>query len=74
MKTKKTGIRIIKRSEKTASEQPQETLLKNAKSASDSARDIATTVASWVREFQQKRGGRGQGRKALGRLFPAKLT
>jgi hypothetical protein len=74
MTTKKTGIRIIKRAEKAASEQPQESVLKNAKSASDSAREIATTVASWVQEFQRKRGGKGQGARAIGRLFPAKLT
>jgi hypothetical protein len=65
--TTKPGIRIIKRSEKAASEAPRETSVKKAKTPGDSAREAAATVASWVREFKEKRVVRG-------RLPVAKLT
>ncbi|HKG20282.1 MAG TPA: hypothetical protein VKC34_00170 [Blastocatellia bacterium] len=41
--------------------------MKKAKTPGDNAREAAATVASWVREFQEKRLGRG-------RLPVAKLT
>ena len=65
--TTKPVIRIIKRSEKAAPEAPQDTAVKKAKTPGDNAREAAATVASWVREFQEKRLGRG-------RLPVAKLT
>jgi hypothetical protein len=69
MTTKKPEIRIIKRSEKAASEKPQENTEKSAKTAGDSAREIANTVASWVKEFKRVKG---QGPKLGGRLVDGK--
>jgi hypothetical protein len=67
--TKKAPIKIIKRNERSRAETSgaaSETI--NKKSAQEAAREMVTTVSTWVNEFQQKR--RAETSKAIKTLFP----
>lgn len=62
--TKKTPIKIIKREERNRQEKTDE----NQKSTRETAREMVSTVSTWVNEFQQKR--RTETAKAIKNLFP----
>ncbi|MGB9180241.1 MAG: hypothetical protein WCB68_13495 [Pyrinomonadaceae bacterium] len=62
--TKKTPIKIIKRDERKRQEKPDE----KAKTTRETAREMVSTVSTWVNEFQQKR--RNETAKAIKNLFP----
>lgn len=65
--SKKTPIKIIKRDERNRQENNASS--KTARpSAQETVRDMASTVANWVSEFQQKR--RTETTRALKNLFP----
>ena len=61
---KKTPIKIIKRDERNRQEKADE----NQKSTRETAREMVSTVSTWVNEFQQKR--RTETAKAIKNLFP----
>lgn len=66
--SKKTPIKIIKRDERNRQDK-QEASAKTARpSAQETVRDMASTVANWVSEFQQKR--RTETTRAMKHLFP----
>ena len=62
--TKKTPIKIIKREERNRQEKSDA----NQKSTRETAREMVSTVSTWVNEFQQKR--RTETAKAIKNLFP----
>lgn len=64
----KTPIKVIKRNERNRQETPVETAASVKKSAQETARDMVSTVSTWVSEFQQKR--RTETKQAFKNLFP----
>jgi len=62
--TSKKTIKIIKKSQRSASEAK----VPKTTGARDTARDMVQTVTNWVNELQQKR--RAETSKALKSLFP----
>ncbi len=66
--TKKAPIKIIKRNERSRTEESgaKETVTK--KSTQQTAREMVNTVSNWVNEFQQKR--RAETTQAIKTLFP----
>jgi hypothetical protein len=65
---KKTPIKIIKRDERNRQETTQASNKTARPSAQETVRDMASTVANWVSEFQQKR--RTETSRAIKNLFP----
>ena len=65
--TKKTPIKIIKRSERNRQETDGERTEPGKENAQETARDIVANVTNWVNEFQQKR--RTETTRALKTLF-----
>jgi hypothetical protein len=57
MLARKKQIRIVKRGERTGPPQPDAPQKAKGKKPApkDFSRDVTSTVAGWVREFQQKR-------------------
>jgi hypothetical protein len=66
----KPFIRIIKRGQQAA--QQAETGAQPRPTAESSARDIKTTVSTWVKEFQQR--SRTDSKRAFNNLFKEPLT
>lgn len=64
----KTPIKIIKREERKRLENNEESNKTARPSAQETVRDMASTVANWVSEFQQKR--RTETSRAIKHLFP----
>lgn len=66
--SKKAPIKIIKRDERNRQDK-QEAIAKTPRpTAQETVRDMASTVANWVSEFQQKR--RTETTRAMKHLFP----
>jgi len=64
----KTPVKIIKRSARRQESAPQEAApQEQKKTAQQATRDVVSTVAGWVNEFQQKR--RAETTQALKTLF-----
>lgn len=66
--SKKTPIKIIKRDERNRLENNNASSKTARPSAQETVRDMASTVANWVSEFQQKR--RTETSRAIKNLFP----
>ncbi len=66
--TKKAPIKIIKREERSRTQESGANESTNKKSAQETAREMVNTVSNWVNEFQQKR--RVETTKAIKTLFP----
>jgi hypothetical protein len=65
--SKNTPIKVIKRDERNRQEK-EDASAKVRPSAQETVRDMASTVANWVSEFQQKR--RTETTRAIKNLFP----
>ncbi|HEX8001024.1 MAG TPA: hypothetical protein VF528_21760 [Pyrinomonadaceae bacterium] len=65
---KKTPIKVIKRDERNRQESAEASAKAARPSAQETVRDMASTVANWVSEFQQKR--RTETTRAIKNLFP----
>ncbi|MBD0325528.1 MAG: hypothetical protein ICV68_03815 [Pyrinomonadaceae bacterium] len=65
---KKTPIKVIKRDERNRQEKTEANAKAARPSAQETVRDMASTVANWVSEFQQKR--RTETTRAIKNLFP----
>lgn len=65
--SKKTTIKVIKRDERNRQENNASVKIARP-SAQETVRDMASTVANWVSEFQQKR--RTETTRAIKHLFP----
>lgn len=64
----KTPVKIIKRNARQQESAPQEVApQEQKKTAQQATRDVVSTVAGWVNEFQQKR--RAETSQALKTLF-----
>lgn len=66
--SKKAPIKIIKRDERNRQETTDASDKTARPSAQETVRDMASTVANWVSEFQQKR--RTETTRAMKNLFP----
>jgi hypothetical protein len=66
--SKKNPIKIIKRDERNRQEKTEASGKPARQSAQETVRDMASTVANWVSEFQQKR--RTETTRAIKNLFP----
>lgn len=66
--SQKTTIKIIKRDERNRQENSNTSSKTARPSAQETVRDMASTVANWVSEFQQKR--RTETSRAIKNLFP----
>lgn len=66
--SQKTPIKIIKRDERNRQEKADASSKNARPTAQETVRDMATTVANWVSEFQQKR--RTETTRAIKHLFP----
>lgn len=64
----KTPIKIIKRDERNRQENTDASDKAARPTAQETVRDMASTVANWVSEFQQKR--RTETTRAIKHLFP----
>ena len=63
----KTSIRVVKRGQRRSETRPTEPSAEAGHNLRRSARDAADSVASWVREFKERRPA--DPRKAFARLF-----
>ena len=63
----KSPIRVVKRGQRRSESRPTETPADAGNNLRRSARDAADSVASWVREFKERRPA--DPRKAFARLF-----
>ncbi|HEY0406125.1 MAG TPA: hypothetical protein VGC89_10380 [Pyrinomonadaceae bacterium] len=66
--SKNTPIKVIKRDERNRQEKEEASAKIPRPSAQETVRDMASTVANWVSEFQQKR--RTETTRAIKNLFP----
>lgn len=66
--SKKAPIKIIKRDDRNRQENNEESNKAARPSAQETVRDMASNVANWVSEFQQKR--RTETTRAFKSLFP----
>ena len=66
--SKKNPIKIIKRDERNRQEKIEASAKPARQSAQETVLDMASTVANWVSEFQQKR--RTETTRAIKNLFP----
>ena len=64
----KTPIKVIKRDERNRKDNGGEKPQPARKTAQEAARDMVSTVTTWVNEFQQKR--RTETSRAIKTLFP----
>jgi dsDNA-specific endonuclease/ATPase MutS2 len=66
--SQKTPIKVIKRDERNRQENKDASKKTARPSAQETVRDMASTVANWVSELQQKR--RTETTRAFNSLFP----
>ena len=66
--SKKTPIKVIKRDERNRQENMEASAKTARPTAQETVRDMASTVANWVSEFQQKR--RTETTRAIKHLVP----